>query len=64
MKTHHENTVEKAFLAWEGAPLHVKTMAGNYMRPVLDALFALSQQAIQQAAQIEALRKGPNGNHS
>lgn len=60
----HKHAVEDAVSAWATAPLHVKTMAGNYMRPLLIALHALSAQATEQAAQIEALQKGPNGNHS
>lgn len=36
--------VEAAAKAWEGAPLHIKAMAGAYVGPLLKALQAISAE--------------------
>lgn len=46
-----------AGIAWDKAPLHVKTMAGAYMRPILQALDALN-------AEIEQLKGAAHGDHA
>ena len=39
----HQEAVDKAVLNWQGAPMHIKAMAGAYMVPVLEALREVSQ---------------------
>jgi hypothetical protein len=46
--------VEDALQAWNGAPLHVRAMAGQYVGPILSALVAL-------AARIQALEGVKDG---
>ena len=43
--------VAEAAAAWNGAPLHIKAMAGAYVGPILAALQAMSQEmdALQAA---------------
>lgn len=43
--------VQEARDKWEGAPFHVKAMAGAYMEPVLAALEALLRLQIQEPKQ-------------
>ena len=42
-----QRAVKVAREKWEGAPFHVKTMAGAYMEPVLAALDALLRVQVQ-----------------
>lgn len=37
---------------WEGAPFHVKAMAGAYMEPVLAALDALLRVQVQTTSEM------------
>ena len=48
-----QKSVDEAQKAWDAAPVHVKVMAGPYMRPVLHALSEMGKA-------IEEVR---NGNH-
>ena len=42
-----QKSVDEAQKAWDAAPVHVKVMAGPYMRPVLHALSEM-QKAIEE----------------
>ena len=45
------SAVSQAAAAWQGAPLHIKAMAGDYVGPILEALQLMSQEmdALQAA---------------
>lgn len=53
--------VEAAEKAWEGAPAHVKVMAGAYIRPVLEALRALAGSSCPTAAGEKVMPDGCKG---
>lgn len=36
--------VAEAAKAWDGAPLHIKAMAGAYVGPLLEAIKAISEE--------------------
>ena len=46
--------VEDALQAWNGAPLHIRAMAGQYVGPILSALVAI-------AAKLEKLEGAQHG---
>lgn len=39
-----QTPVEKALAAWQAAPLHVKALAGDYVKPLLWALADLEKR--------------------
>lgn len=47
-----QRAVKVAREKWEGAPFHVKTMAGAYMEPVLAALDALLRVQVQTTSEM------------
>ena len=40
--------VEQAAQAWKGAPIHIRTMAGAYVTPLLGAIFAINEELQRQ----------------
>lgn len=52
MDTEANAAVKAAVNAWDKAPMHIKAMAGAYMKPILHALQALER----------AIGEGRNGN--
>lgn len=48
-----QRAVKVAREKWEGAPFHVKAMAGAYMEPVLAALDALLRVQVQEAKPVQ-----------
>lgn len=47
-----QKAVKLARQKWEGAPFHVKAMAGAYMEPVLAAMDALLRVQVQTTAEM------------
>lgn len=47
-----QRAVKVARQQWEGAPFHVKAMAGAYMEPVLAALDALLRVQVQTSSEM------------
>lgn len=51
-----EAAVVVARISWEGAPMHVRTMAGPYVEPILRALLEVD-------AELQELSRQIPGNH-
>lgn len=49
------SAAQEAASAWEKAPLHVKAMAGPYVKPLLAAVLALAHAAEEAEARIDRI---------